>query len=242
MYWRALPLLTMLVDPASALAATTLAPTHECHWIFFGRADNPSASCPSVDTRQGSRSALTFDLSGIDADQVVSLTLELVPVQSVENGGVFIADIEAIPLSSSDGTSYAPVDPFVYTLENPETGPCSPSSASCVVFAVEDPTSGDGVFSFARSNADGFPRFPLDVSDAIAALQVSPFLQLSLVPSGPATLTSGVQLGHSGFADPRLAPATLTVEVVPEPSTGLLLTVGLIGLATQGRPRRHRSG
>jgi hypothetical protein len=214
----------VLALSASAHTETiTLNPLAECQWIFFGRVDNPHATCPSLDARQGSRAALLFDLSEVDRSRIISLTLELVVVE-----GLFIGSIEAMGFAEPLGT---PLDPFIYTTLNPEAGPCSESS-TCPVLLVEKSDSSTQ-YSFGYDNT--FPRHPSDVTSATAAISTEDnILQLSLIP-GQATLLSGAQFGHSGFVDGRLAPATLLVEL-PEPGLPALLLIGLIvTAAARGR-------
>ena len=211
-----------LSSPASGVEILTLDPMPgtECEWDA-SRPFNPV--CPSIDTRDARRATLGFDLTNIDVSQILSLTLELVVVQRG-----FVGWIEAVGLDAFGER----IDPFQIATLNPDAGPCTGSTgtASCPVLLLSNPASGDGRYAFLNMSPV-FPRQPADVTEALLALDLSSgYLQLNLVPVG----NSGAQFGHSGFADTRLAPATLTV-VIPEPSSGCLLALGLIGLSVRTR-------
>jgi len=72
MRFAAMLALSCLAAGPAAATSVTLAPLAEVQWIFLGRTDNRNPSSPSLDTRQGSRAALLFDLSDIDPAQLAS--------------------------------------------------------------------------------------------------------------------------------------------------------------------------
>ena len=217
--------------PAVQGATITLSPVSECDRIKTN-ADTGPLSCPSLSTHAGNptssteglrrRAMLTFDVSGIDPTQVISLTLGLVPVDVRDGTHRFEA------LGRPDSTST--LDAFVYTNLNPEPGPCA--SGPCGVVTLMNPADGLGFYSY--SEFAELTRVSADVTGAIAAmLGGAPYLQFNLIAVGAPG--QGVFFGHSGFTDERLAPATLIVETVPEPGTAALLVLGLIGFGVLRR-------
>lgn len=213
---------------AMASNLVTLAPLAECQWIFLGRVDNPNAICPSLETRQGSRSALLFDLSGIYPGAIASITLELATVEGA-SGGFWI---EAIGKADQ-----AAADPFITTRVNPEarsgSNPCFVSPADCPAMRVNNPDDTTGGYGLPFFNDER--RQAVNVDEAVLALsQGDQFLQLSLIPNDCAlnVQSCGGRFWHSGFGSSR---TSLIVEIVPEPASAALVLLGLAMIASRDK-------
>ncbi len=223
--------------PASRAASITLDPVTVCLWIPRpGNIDDRAAHCPNLDTRDaGSRAAVLFDLSGIQPSEIASITLELTHIPGFTGDfGRFPSVVEAVAGLELG----SPLDPFIYTESavapfTPERGVCNPVSISCPTITTAwniDERGDHPVLLGGFTPPYGFPRWAgaLSVADVALVLEESPFLQLTLI-------RGGAQYGFNGFDDGRAYPPTLTVVLVPEPSTASLVALGLLVLVASQR-------